>query len=624
MLGSRGLICCCQMWSEELRVDAEEKVVEHEEAAHDKRNWVRLTYDCNDRCIFCLDSDTHDGEIRSPDEIKEQILDGRRKGATRLILSGGEPTIHPRYVDFVKLGRLAGYSKIQTVTNGRMFSYREFLTRCLDEGLSEITFSIHGPNARIHDALVGVRGAFDEEIRGLSNALEDGRPIVNIDVCVNRGNVKVLPELIEKFVGMGVREYDLLQVIPFGRAFAEGRDTLFYDLEEAAPYLREAFSWSEKPDMHIWLNRFPPAHCEGYEHLIQDPYKLNDEVRGRKEEYEALLARGEPLDCRDPARCRYCYLERLCDTLDEVRDTVQRDRFDVVRVDTEWERGMGPVFGGDPASARRARKEQADAIGGSGNGNGKGDGKENGNDGARGLPRRHLPLLASEPVEILPPTERARRAAAKIVQVVAPDLDAALAAARAYDETTAIELELESYEGLGALLDADHRLEGRTVLRAVAATVAQAEELLAIPASFEVAVLLTRATEPWLLSLDPFPVDRLALRQPSYERLTEAGNEDVDLAAFFARFTHDVPVENVAQCILGRAPRPRRPTLDTSMLRSDGRIEIFRYTKRYILDRYYAKSLRCKGCAKTDSCDGMHINWIRAHGFGGLEPIPAG
>ena len=41
--------------------------------------------------------------------------------------------------------------------------------------------------------------------------------------------------------------------------------------------------------MHIWLNRFPVPHLEGYEHLIQDPYKLNDEVRGRKEEYAYLL-----------------------------------------------------------------------------------------------------------------------------------------------------------------------------------------------------------------------------------------------------------------------------------------------------------------------------------------------
>ncbi|MGH7293648.1 MAG: radical SAM protein, partial [Polyangiaceae bacterium] len=136
-----------------------DKVTSHEDAAHEKRNWVRLTFDCNDHCIFCLDSDAHNGEMRDREDVKRQILEGRRAGATRLILSGGEPTIHPEYVDFVHLGRQAGYTKIQTVTNGRMFSYGDFLRRCLEAGLGEITFSIHGPNAKVHDALVGTRGA---------------------------------------------------------------------------------------------------------------------------------------------------------------------------------------------------------------------------------------------------------------------------------------------------------------------------------------------------------------------------------------------------------------------------------------------------------------------------------
>ncbi len=83
-------------------VEAGTKLAEHEDAAHEKRNWVRLTFDCNNKCIFCLDSDTHDGEIRDREEIKQQILEGRKRGATRLILSGGEPTMHPDYVDFIR------------------------------------------------------------------------------------------------------------------------------------------------------------------------------------------------------------------------------------------------------------------------------------------------------------------------------------------------------------------------------------------------------------------------------------------------------------------------------------------------------------------------------------------
>jgi len=584
--------------------DREDRLRSHEDAAHEKRNWVRLTFACNDHCIFCLDSNTHNGEMRARDEVRQQILDGRRKGATRLILSGGEPTIHPSYVDFIRLGRQAGYRKIQTVTNGRLFSYGDFLKRCLDAGLSEITFSVHGPNAKIHDALVGTKGAFEEEMAGLRGALDDGRPIVNIDVVVNRGNVKQLPEMLRLFTEMGVGEFDLLQVVPFGRAFAEGRDTLFYDLTEMRPYLQEALAYSKRPDVHIWMNRFPPQHLEGYEHLIQDPYKLNDEVRGRKEEYARLLDEGEWLDCRDPARCKYCYLERLCDTLEDVIETVDSRSFDVVRVDTEWEAKQPAVFGGDPASAQRAReKDRATAE----------------SNGRRMLPV--LPTVAAAPARAhVPLSTLIEEGHAKTLLVVAPDVPRAAAALARFPTLTAVELDLKDYTGLEEAMAPAGLLGDRRVMRVVAHTPAQGAALLAADGEFEVQVELTRETEAWLLAMDRAPA-RLSLLQPSYERLTEASERDVDLRAFFGRFTHAVPVDDVPACVSGRAPRPRRRVLDTAMMTVDGKLEIFRYTRRYILDGYRTKSLRCGECREDARCDGMHINHVRAHGYEVMVPI---
>lgn len=599
---------------------AVDKLAEHEEAAHDKRNWVRLTYDCNNGCIFCLDSQAHDGDMRDRNEIKEQILDGRKKGATRLILSGGEPTIHPNYVDFIKLGRLAGYRKIQTVTNGRLFAYRPFLKRCLDAGLSEITFSVHGPNARVHDALVAVKGAFDQEMEGLRGALEDGRPIVNIDVVINRGNVKLLPEMLRLFYGMGVREFDLLQVIPFGRAFSVGRDTLFYDLVEMQPYITEALEFSKLPDIHIWMNRFPPQHLEGYEHLIQDPYKLNDEVRGRKEEYARLLDDGTPLDCRQPERCRYCYLQRLCDTLDDVRETVRARRFDTVRVDTTWESRLGPVFGGDPASAKRARQalEEAHVTVGE-------ESPVEGDTHAADYehkPRFRLPLLAGKaPTPVATVDELVEVAGARTLHVEAPDLDAAMPSITRFAGVTEVVLELGSYEGLSLALT-EGSIAGRRLRAARASTVEAARALLAIPGAFEVAVALNRETAAWLLSLEVIS-PRVSVYQPTYERLTENAQRDVDLRAFFASLDAKVPVDGVPECVLGRAPRDPARVLDTTMMLPDGRLEIFHYARRYILDHYRTKSLRCRACSRDASCDGLHVNYVRAHGYAVMAPIVA-
>jgi hypothetical protein len=59
------------------------------------------------------------------------------------------------------------------------------------------------------------------------------------------------------------------------------------------------------------------------------------------------------------------------------------------------------------------------------------------------------------------------------------------------------------------------------------------------------------------------------------------------------------------------------------MLGADARIDMPKYTKRYVTDGFYTKSIRCKGCAATSDCRGVHINFVRAHGYAPLEPIPA-
>lgn len=540
--------------------ELQQKMAAHEDAAHEKRNWVRLSYDCNNKCTFCLDTNAHDGTMRDDKEIRIQIIEGRKKGSTRLILSGGEPTMHPLFLEYVALGRKAGYRWIQTVTNGRMFRYPEFLERALSNGLSEITFSLHGHTAKLHDKLVGTPGAFVDEVAGLKAALATDRVVVNVDVVINKSNVKHLPEMLELFIGWGVREFDLLHVIPFGNAWTEARHHLFYNLDdpEIIVALRKAMAYTRRSDLHIWLNRFPPPYTEGYEELIQDPYKLNDEVRGRREEYDRYLSVGTPLMCRQRERCQYCYLENLCDTLDEVIDTRKQGEVDAIRFD-----GSRPKLGTLP-KARLARIVAAD-------------------------------LAAAQPL--------AEQAAA-----------------------TELALELDSYEGLAEALSGG-MLFGKRLSRVVAKTPEVMDALLAIEGDFEVATYLTRATGEVVVGMSELPA-RLVLVQPNYDLVTEAKSNDVELPAFFAQFTAPVPTENIAPCLAPGAallrPEPRPAELDVAMLADDARIDMTRYTKRYVQSGFYSKSVRCKDCVKSASCRGMHINWIRAHGYGPMSPILAG
>jgi pyruvate-formate lyase-activating enzyme len=531
-----------------VREESDGAAAAREAAAHEHKNWVRLTNDCNNHCIFCLDTHAHDGTVRPAMDVKVQIIEGRKKGATRLILSGGEPTIHPAFLELVKLGKRAGYRRIQTVTNGRMFAYPEFLARAAEAGLGEITFSLHGHTPKLHDALVGVPGAFEQEVAGLRSALSSGRFIVNVDVVINGVNVKHLPDMLETFMEWGVRELDLLQVIPFGNAWGPARHKLFYELAGHEEALARAFAMTRRPDVHVWLNRFPPAWAEGFEELIQDPHKLHDEVRGRGEEFDRYLALGQKLDCREPERCRHCYLQPLCDDLDASLATNTARTVDVVR------------------------------------------------------------LVEPAP---LPSTLSTTR----VVHVVASSVASATELAAQLPDAE-LWLELPSYAELSG-----PELGARPVRRLFVDTPADLERVSRWSGDFEIVARVTRDSAPLLPKLGSELGRRLVVEQPRYPRVTEQRARDADLRALCAGLPSPVRTRGIPACLGGRVPEPPTRTLDAGTLGADGRTDMARFTERFVDARFTTKSRRCRECRHDTACEGVHLNFVRTHGYGVLEPV---
>ncbi len=289
-----------------------------EAVASEARRWVRIARACNNHCAFCLDSDANDGALLPREEVERDIDEGRAQGAMRLILSGGEATIHPDFTHFIRHGKAAGYAHVQAITNGRMFAYPRFADGALEAGLDEVTFSLHGHTAELHDGLTGVAGSFTQTLRGIRNMA--GRCIVSGDVVINGRNVAHLRHILELFITLGVREFDLLMVVPFGRATPGISPDMLFDAEAALPHLRRALELSKDPSLHLWTNRMPPALLEGNEPLIQDPHKLHDEVRGRRDLWDDLLA-GRPMRCAGE-RCDYCFIHPLCRALEQAVRTL--------------------------------------------------------------------------------------------------------------------------------------------------------------------------------------------------------------------------------------------------------------------------------------------------------------
>jgi MoaA/NifB/PqqE/SkfB family radical SAM enzyme len=184
-----------------------------------------------------------------------------------------------------------------------------------EAGLQEVTFSIHGHTPKLHDYLVNTPWAFKKAIKWLV-FIKKNYPnvIINVDIVVNKINVKFLPDIVKFFIKLWVYEFDILQIIPFGRWFDENKEKLFYNIEENLEYLHKTRELSKISWMYLWTNRFPSEAFEWFEDLIQDPRKIKWEVMWEwREMFDRFINskwKVKP-DCFWE-RCNYCFQKQFC------------------------------------------------------------------------------------------------------------------------------------------------------------------------------------------------------------------------------------------------------------------------------------------------------------------------
>jgi len=292
------------------------KLSNKEKAVKQNRVWLRISNACNNNCIFCLDFHSHNNTFVEEESIKKQIRDGYKSWhENRVIISGGEASINPKFPEYIKYAKEIWYERVQTITNWVMFWNKNFSKKVIEAWLEEITFSFHGHTEKLHDYLVGTPWSFKKSLSWLIFIKKNyPKIIVNIDIVVNKINIKFLPDIVKFFIKLWIYEFDILQIIPFGKAFPNNKEKLFYSIEENISPLQETWKLSHIPWMYMWTNRFPPEAFEWYEDLIQDPKKLKSEVMWEgREEFDIFISsqwETKPQCFWDA--CNYCFQKDYC------------------------------------------------------------------------------------------------------------------------------------------------------------------------------------------------------------------------------------------------------------------------------------------------------------------------
>jgi 7,8-dihydro-6-hydroxymethylpterin dimethyltransferase len=154
---------------------------------------VDLTNRCNMMCDPCFMDANQVGYVHelSWEEIQE-VLDNAVKIKPRRQLSvqfsGGEPTMHPYFLDAIRYARKLGYNSVQAATNGIEFAKnKDFCKKAFEAGLryAYLQFDGVGNDANSHRQ---VGNLFDVKLRAIENMHEAGIEIILVVTIVNNVN----------------------------------------------------------------------------------------------------------------------------------------------------------------------------------------------------------------------------------------------------------------------------------------------------------------------------------------------------------------------------------------------------------------------------------------------------
>ena len=202
---------------------------------------IDLTNRCNLRCPICFASADAAGYVYEP--TYEQVLEmlgtyrAMRPSPARAVqFSGGEPTLHPRFLDILRAAKQRGFSHLQIATNGLRFAGEpDFAKRCEDAGLHDIYLQFDGLTDDVYKKTRG-QALMAEKMKAIEAIMATDMKIVLVPTIVRGLNdhqvgdiVRFALERIETIAGIS------FQPVAFtGRISTEERMAQRYTLTDLA------------------------------------------------------------------------------------------------------------------------------------------------------------------------------------------------------------------------------------------------------------------------------------------------------------------------------------------------------------------------------------------------------
>lgn len=273
---------------------------------------IKVGFYCNNQCTFCVQGRKRDIlPAKSVEEVERSLREAHEAGKREVVLTGGEPCMHPQFLELVRIAKKIGFEDIQIQTNGRMFAYLDFCIKTIEAGATQFSPALHGSTAEIHDFLTDAPKAFEQTVQGIKNLKKLGQYVLTNTVITSK-NYQDLPNIARLLVELGVDQFQFAFVHILGTA-DKNKEWLVPRKSEIAPFVREGLEIGKAAGKKVTAEAIPYCQMRGVEDCVAEEIMPKTRIYDAGfmvEDYgEYRVNRGKVKG----EKCSLCKFDKICE-----------------------------------------------------------------------------------------------------------------------------------------------------------------------------------------------------------------------------------------------------------------------------------------------------------------------
>lgn len=214
-----------------------------------RKVYININSKCNCRCVNCIlkEESREDETLLQVDDIRK-IIDKVKNSYNDQYLnivevSGGEPTLHPSFVEIIKTLYQAKqdnlFYKITLLTNAMTASDQMFCSE-ISNYLDDVVVTLYDTNPEVHDGFTRVPGSLNKKIAAIDNFLNLGVK-VHLKLLVIKPSYQNLPQMASFIANKwGDRVHVTINGTHYTGDAYKNQDLLSFNYTEAVDYIEKA------------------------------------------------------------------------------------------------------------------------------------------------------------------------------------------------------------------------------------------------------------------------------------------------------------------------------------------------------------------------------------------------